>query len=98
MHVTHVHIHVKQDCIDDFIKATRDNHAASIREDGNRRFDVLQNAEDPARFVLYEWFSSDQSANAHKQTEHYLTWRETIAPMMAEPRNGARYVGLYPEF
>lgn len=98
MHVTHVNIHVKQDCIDDFIKVTRDNHAASICEDGNRRFDVLQNAEDPARFVLYEWFSSHETANAHKQTEHYLTWREAVAHMMVEPRKGVRYVGLYPEF
>lgn len=96
MHVTIVNVHVKADCIDDFIAATRLNHEASIREPGNRRFDLLQAADDPTRFVLYEAYASAQEAAAHKQTPHYLKWRDTVAGWMASPRSGVSYRGLYP--
>lgn len=96
MQVTIVHVHVKQDNIADFIDATRKNHEASINEPGNLRFDVLQLAEDPARFVLYEAYKSKQDALAHKETAHYLAWRETVADWMASPREGVAYDGLYP--
>ena len=97
MHVTLVHVHVRPECVDAFIEATRANHEASIRETGNRRFDVLQSAEDPCRFVLYEAYTTADDAAAHKQTAHYTTWRETVADMMAEPRKGVPYHGLLPE-
>jgi autoinducer 2-degrading protein len=97
MHVTLVHVHVKSDNTDDFIEATRRNHEASIREAGNRRFDILQSADDPNRFVLYEAYISADDARAHKETEHYLAWRETVADWMAEPRQGIQYHGLFPK-
>lgn len=97
MHVTLVHVHVKPDHIDDFITATRHNHEASIREVGNRRFDVLQSPENPRQFVLYEAYVSAEDAAAHKQTAHYLAWRDTVADWMAEPRQGIRYEGLFPQ-
>ena len=96
MRVTLVHVQVKKDHIDDFIQACRLNHEASIQEKGNRRFDILQSAEDPARFVLYEAYVSAAEAAAHKETAHYLTWRETVADWMAEPRQGIPYKGLFP--
>jgi len=96
MHVTLVYVTVKQEYIDDFIEATRRNHAASVQEPGNRRFDVLQASDDPARFVLYEAYASAADAQAHKQTAHYLVWRDTVADWMAEPRRGVAYSGLYP--
>lgn len=96
MHTTIVHVHVKPDCIDAFIEACRLNHEASVQESGNRRFDVLQSANDPNRFVLYEAYASAEDAAAHKQTAHYLTWRETVADMMTEPRQGVPYNGLFP--
>ncbi len=96
MHVTIVHVHVKSNHIDDFISATRRNHENSIKESGNRRFDVLQSATDNARFVLYEAYASADDAAAHKQTEHYLRWRETVSDWMASPREGIAYNGLYP--
>jgi len=96
MQVAIVHVHVKPECVDAFIAASRANHEASIQEPGNRRFDVLQSADDPARFVLYEAYASAADAAAHKQTAHYLTWRETVADMMAEPRKGVPYTGLLP--
>jgi len=96
MQTTIVHVHVKPDCIESFIEACRINHEASIEEPGNCRFDVLQSADEPTRFVLYEAYTSTEDATAHKQTAHYLAWRETVADMMAEPRQGIPYNGLYP--
>lgn len=97
MHVTLVHVRVKPERLDAFVAATRANHEASVREPGNRRFDVLQNPEDPSRFVLYEAYASAEDAAAHKQTPHYALWRDTVADMMAEPRQGVPMRGLYPE-
>lgn len=96
MHVTLVHVTVMPAHIDAFIAATRTNHEASVREPGNRRFDILQSPEDPARFVLYEAYASAADAAAHKQTAHYLAWRDAVADWMAEPRRGVGYTGLYP--
>ncbi len=97
MQVTIVYVTVKSEHIDDFIEASRQNHEASVLESGNRRFDVLQSAADPARFVLYEAYESAADAASHKETAHYRTWRETVADWMAEPRHGEPYHGLFPE-
>jgi autoinducer 2-degrading protein len=97
MHVTLVHIQVKSGHIDDFIAATRLNHEASIREAGNRRFDMLQSPENPVQFILYEAYATEEDAAAHKQTAHYLTWRDRVADWMAKPRQGIRYDGLFPK-
>ncbi len=96
MHVTFVHVHVKPDNVEAFIGAVRSNHEASIHEPGNRRFDVLQNPSDPSRFCIYEAYATEEDAKAHKLTAHYLTWSETVAPMMAEPRIGETWQGLFP--
>ena len=98
MHVTLVHIHVVPEHIDAFIAATQANHAASVQEPGNLRFDVLQSPEDPGYFVLYEAYRDAQDAAAHKQTRHYASWRDTVVDWMAEPRKGIPYTGLYPAF
>ena len=97
MHVTLVHVTVRPDEAEAFIEATRANHGASLREPGNLRFDVLRSADDPTRFVLYEAYADEASALAHKETAHYLAWREAVASMMAEPRVGVRYEGLDPD-
>jgi autoinducer 2-degrading protein len=96
MYVTLVYVSVDPEKIDDFIEATRVNHEHSIKEPGNMRFDVLQSPDDPAKFVLYEAYQSRDDATAHKDTQHYLTWRETVADWMVEPRQGITYNGLYP--
>jgi autoinducer 2-degrading protein len=96
MHVTLVHIQVKPEVVAAFIEACRENHEHSVAEPGNRRFDVLRDAADPNRFLLYEAYASAEDAAAHKRTAHYLKWRDTVADMMAEPRKGISYVGLYP--
>lgn len=96
MQVTIVHVHVKPEYVADFIEATRNNHEASIKEAGNRRFDVLQLRDDATHFVLYEAYASADDAVAHKQTAHYLRWRDKVAQWMAEPRQGVVYNGLYP--
>lgn len=98
MHVTLVHIHVKSEFVDDFIRATRHNHLASVQEPGNLRFDVLRSADDATRFVLYEAYATAADADRHKTTAHYLAWRDTVAAWMASPRLGARFSGLAPVF
>jgi len=97
MQVTCVSVFVKPEHIRDFIAATAENHRGSIQEPGNLRFDVLQSAENPARFCLYEAYASETAAAAHKQTPHYLKWRETVAPWMTQPREGLIYRVLLPE-
>ncbi len=96
MHVTLVHVRVRPEDVDAFIAATRINHQESVKEPGNRRFDVLQAPDDPARFVLYEAYVSAAAAAAHKETAHYLAWRDAVAGMMAEPRRGEPMNGLLP--
>jgi autoinducer 2-degrading protein len=97
MHVTLVHVRVKIPHVDAFITATRANHEASIAESGNRRFDVLQSPDDSTCFVLYEAYATAADAAAHKETSHYLVWREAVADMMAEPRRGEPMTGLFPQ-
>lgn len=94
MYVTLVHVHVKPERIDEFVKASLANSEASGKEPRNRRFDVLQSAEDPCRFILYEAYATAEDAAAHKLTVHYNTWREAVADWMAEPRQGVQYEGL----
>lgn len=97
MHVTLVHVQVNPEQIEEFIEATRLNHEASIKEPGNRRFDVLQDATDPSKFILYEAYTTPEDAAAHKDTLHYALWRERVAMMMAKPREGVNYLGLFPK-
>jgi autoinducer 2-degrading protein len=97
MHVTLVHVHVIPGYIDDFIAATRLNHEASVLEQGNRRFDVLQSPENSDQFILYEAYVDAEAAAAHKQTSHYLAWRDAVSDWMAEPRQGIRYDSLFPQ-
>lgn len=97
MFVTLVHCHVKPEHADAFADACRANAEASSREAGNLRFDLLRLAEDPTRFLLYEWYVDEAAAKRHKDTPHYLAWREATADMFEEPRTGVRYVGLFPE-
>ncbi len=96
MQVTIVHVTVKPDHVDDFIEATQLNHESSVQEPGNRRFDVLQSADNPTQFVLYEAYENAAEAAKHKETDHYRQWRETVADWMAQPREGVPYNGLFP--
>ena len=86
MIATLVFVDVKPENVEDFRKITLYNHENSRKEAGNVRFDVLQDNNDPTKFVLYEVFENDEAAAFHKTTEHYLKWRETVAPYMASPR------------
>ncbi len=97
MNVTLVHVRVLREHLDAFLEETRRNHEGSVREPGNLRFDVLRDPADPARFILYEAYADGAAAAAHKQTPHYLHWREVCGPMMAEPRRGEPWEGLLPE-
>lgn len=97
MFVTLVYVHVKPEYLREFVEAIRANHEGSIREPGCLRFDVLQSPDDPTRFVLYEAYRDEAASAAHKETAHYLAWRAAASDWMAEPRQGIRYDGLFPE-
>ncbi|MDY7227353.1 antibiotic biosynthesis monooxygenase [Hyalangium rubrum] len=95
--VVHVHVHVKPEHVDAFREATLANARASVKEPGIARFDVVQDTEDKTRFVLVEAYRTPEAPAAHKETAHYLKWRDTVAPMMAEPRTSKKYVNAFPE-
>ncbi len=97
MIVTAVMVQVKPDFITEFIEATVKNHEASVRERGNLRFDVLQNADDPSRFLLYEAFETEEAAAAHKKTAHYLEWKKAVEDWMRKPREGVPYSVICPK-
>jgi autoinducer 2-degrading protein len=96
MPVTLVHVYVKPEFIEQFIQATRENHEYSVKEQGNLRFDILQDAQDRGKFVLYEAYADEKAVAAHKETSHYLKWRDTVAPWMDKPREGVKHKLLYP--
>ncbi len=97
MVIVHVFIHVKPDSIDAFKNASYDNARNSILESGVARFDVIQQQDDPARFVLMEAYRSEAATSDHKQTSHYKRWRDTVEAMMAEPRKSIRYTNVFPD-
>ncbi|MET0406646.1 MAG: antibiotic biosynthesis monooxygenase [Cystobacter sp.] len=94
--VVHVHVHVKPESIDAFREATLANASQSVKEPGIARFDVVQDTEEPTRFVLVEAYRTAEAPAAHKETAHYLTWRDTVASMMAEPRTSRKYTNCFP--
>jgi len=96
MFVTIVHVKVKPENVEEFVRATEKNHYQSVKEPGNLRFDVLQKEKDSTEFALYEAYTDQAASAAHKQTAHYLEWRERVAPWMAVPREGISYRGLKP--
>jgi autoinducer 2-degrading protein len=96
MYVTMVDVWVKPALLEAFKKACEHNHLASIQEEGNCRFDVLQQADDLTHFVLYEAYTSQAHAQAHKATAHYALWRDTVADMMERPRKGTVFQALCP--
>jgi quinol monooxygenase YgiN len=96
MLIVHVHIRVVPEQVDAFVAATLANARASIQEPGIARFDLIQQSDDPTRFVLIEIYRTTDDPARHKATAHYATWRDAVAPMMAEPRRGVTYRALTP--
>ena len=96
MIVTCVYVQVKEQFIDDFIAESKKNHNESVKEPGNLRFDVTQQSDNTTKFMLYEAYVDEESANAHKQTEHYKVWRQNVEHMMAHPRNGIKHKLICP--
>jgi len=97
MLVVHVHVHVKPEHVEEFIAATRANSEASLSEPGVARFDVVQQEDDPRRFVLVEAYKTADAPALHKQTAHYAVWRDAVAPMMDGPRTSVKYASVSPE-
>ena len=97
MLIVNVFVHVKPDAVDAFSAATLENARNSVRESGVVRFDVVQQDDDPTRFVLIEIYRTAADPARHKETAHYATWRDTVEPMLAEPRRSVKYRSVFPE-
>lgn len=96
MHIVHVSVRVKAEHIEAFGRATAENASSSRGEPGCARFDVVQSTEDPTRFVLVEAYYTEADVTRHKATPHYAKWRDAVAEMMAEPRQGEKFVNVFP--
>jgi (4S)-4-hydroxy-5-phosphonooxypentane-2,3-dione isomerase len=96
MYIVHVHIHVKSDQVDSFKKASIENARNSLQEPGIVRFDVIQQSDDPTRFILVEVYRTPEDPAKHKETTHYNKWREIAEPMMTEPRTRVVYNNTFP--
>ena len=97
MLVVHVQVKVKPEAVEAFKQATIANARESIKEPGIARFDMMQQQDDPAKFVLVEAYRTVEATAAHKETRHYQVWRDTVAPMMAEPRSSVKYTHVFPD-
>jgi autoinducer 2-degrading protein len=97
MLVVHVHVHVKPESVEAFQQASLENARNSVKEPGIARFDVVQQSDDPTRFVLVEVYRDTEAPAKHKETAHYARWRDTVAPMMAEPRTSVKFSNVYPD-
>ncbi len=97
MLIVHVFAHVKPDQVEAFRAATLENASNSVQEPGIARFDVIQQQDDPTRFVLVEVYRTPDDPARHKETTHYQKWRDTVAAMMAEPRTSVKYTNLFPD-
>jgi (4S)-4-hydroxy-5-phosphonooxypentane-2,3-dione isomerase len=97
MQIVHVHVSVKPDFVEAFKQASVENATSSVKEPGIARFDVIQQTDDPTKFILVEIYKTAQAPGAHKETAHYKRWRDTVMPMMAEPRQGIKYSYVFPK-
>jgi autoinducer 2-degrading protein len=97
MQIVLVHVHVKPEFVEAFKQATLENASNSVQEVGIARFDVIQQTDDPTRFILVEVYKTAEAPAAHKETPHYARWRDTVAEMMTEPRQGIKYTNLFPK-
>ena len=97
MLVVHVHVRVKPESVEAFVKATLENARSSIQEPGIARFDFVQQQDDATRFVLVEAYRTEDAPARHRETAHYLKWRDAVEPMMAEPRQRALYNTVFPD-
>lgn len=96
MFIVHVFVHVKPEAVEAFKAATQLNAQNSVQESGIARFDVVQQLDDPTRFVLVEVYRTPDDPAKHKQTAHYAAWRDAVEPMMAEPRTSVKYANIFP--
>ena len=97
MIIAHIQVHVKAEFVEAFRQATIENARNSVLEPGIARFDVIQQADDPTRFIFIEVYRTPEAPAAHKETKHYQVWRDLVAPMMAEPRTNVKYSNVWPE-
>ncbi|MCX7773897.1 MAG: antibiotic biosynthesis monooxygenase [Clostridia bacterium] len=90
----HVHFHIKDLSIEAFKKASMDNAQNSRLEPGVLGFEVLQQQDDPSRFLFVERYKSPEDQLLHRETEHFKRWRSCISEMLSEPYTFTKYEEL----
>jgi len=96
MQIVLVHVKIKPEFVEAFKQATIENANESVKETGIARFDVIQQVDNPTKFILVEIYKTADAPAAHKETAHYARWRAAVAEMMAEPRQGIKYTNIFP--
>ena len=97
MLIVHIFVNVKPEQVEAFRTASLENARNSVQEPGIARFDVLQEKDEPTRFVLVEVYRTLEDPGRHKETAHYQKWRDTVSDMMAEPRSSIKYTNVFPD-
>ncbi len=97
MLILQVNVRVKPEHVNAFREVTTANSKGSLAEPGVARFDVLQNEDDPTRFMLVEAYRDRAATAAHKETPHYKAWVEAVTPMIAEPRTRSWWTSVHPD-
>ena len=77
MFIALVKLQVKPELNDEFKTAILKNAELSVQRDpGCVRFDVLQQEDDPTRWVLYEVYDKEQAWVDHRAAAHFLAFKE----------------------
>ncbi len=97
MIIVHVHAHIKSEYVEAFRHATIENARKSVLEAGIARFDIIQQQDDPSRFILVEIYRTPEASASHKETRHYAKWRDAVVNMMAEPRTSIKFINIFPD-
>jgi quinol monooxygenase YgiN len=97
MLIVHIHVRVKPESVEEFEQASLENARNSVKEPGIARFDVVQQQDDPTRFVLVEVYRDADAPAKHKETTHYAKWRDTVVSMMAGPRTSVKFQNVFPD-
>ena len=96
MLIVAVHARIKPEHVQGFREACLENARNSIQEPGVVRFDVLQQTDDPTRFMLYEVYRSPDDPPKHRETPHYNAWLAKVTDMFAEPRTRQMLSNVFP--
>lgn len=85
MHIVLVLVTVRPEMLAEFEAALLHNARESVQKDeGCLRFDVSQQQDDPAKWILHEVYTGPAAHAAHRQAPHFLAYDEVAARAITE--------------